>query len=312
MVHTAISVDGICDDLVFAEMRSRIRHKLPNIRLTVKKTWGKPEPGVVNWDCMKHVPMQRCHIAQWHDGLKRSGKALLHRYQREGNDFLGRIIAMDETWTRSYEPILKHQSKECKHPGSSRTKKVRPTQSAVKEMFIVAYGIDGESHRCCCQGSLAPLAREILEHPPYSPDMSPCDYDLFTKVKEPLRGTRYNTRDELIRAIGRSIRNINKDRRADGVRRLPNIWKKVRVMSKITIINMMDLLVYKADDQRFPNRIDPAILELKQQCAGGHRFCGSQDVATQFRRAKNEKCQERQYAIRRVMCACLARFCRSL
>ena len=65
--------------------------------------------------------------------------------------------------------------------------------------------------------------REILEHPLYSTDMSPCDCDLFAKVKEPLRGTRYNTRDELIRAIGRSIRNIYKDGRADGVRRLPNI-----------------------------------------------------------------------------------------
>ena len=57
--------------------------------------------------------------------------------------------------------------------------------------------------------------------------MSPCDYDLFVKVKEPLRGTRYNTRDELIHAIGLSIRNINKDRRADSVRRLPNIWQKL-------------------------------------------------------------------------------------
>jgi transposase len=27
---------------------------------------------------------------------------------------------------------------------------------------------------------------ETLEHPPYSPDMNPCDYDLFTKMKEPL------------------------------------------------------------------------------------------------------------------------------
>ncbi|KAJ4443292.1 hypothetical protein ANN_04960 [Periplaneta americana] len=51
---------------------------------------------------------------------------------------------------------------------------------------------------------------EILEHPPYSPDKSPCDYDLFAKVKELLRGTQYNTRDELIRAIGRSIWNIKK------------------------------------------------------------------------------------------------------
>ena len=61
---------------------------------------------------------------------------------------------------------------------------------------------------------------EILEHPPYLPSTSPRDYDLLAKVKEPLRGTWYNTRDELSRAIGRSIRNVNKDGRADGVRRL--------------------------------------------------------------------------------------------
>ena len=64
---------------------------------------------------------------------------------------------------------------------------------------------------------------EILEHPPYSPDMSPCDYDLFANVKEPLLGTRYKTRDELIRAIWWSVRNINKDGRPDGARHLANI-----------------------------------------------------------------------------------------
>ena len=31
------------------------------------------------------------------------------------------------------------------------------------------------------------------------------EYGLFTKVKEPLRGVRYNTRDELIHARRRSI-----------------------------------------------------------------------------------------------------------
>ena len=56
--------------------------------------------------------------------------------------------------------------------------------------------------------------------------LSSCDYDLFAKVKEPLRGTRYNKRDEVTRAVGRSIRN-NKDGRADGVRRFPNFWQKV-------------------------------------------------------------------------------------
>ena len=66
---------------------------------------------------------------------------------------------------------------------------------------------------------------DILKHPPYSPDMSAWYYDHFAQVKEPLRGTQYNTRDELIRTIERSIRNINKDGRADGVRRLKTFDK---------------------------------------------------------------------------------------
>ena len=83
----------------------------------------------------------------------------------------------------------------------------------------------------------------MLEHPPYSPDMNTGDYDFFAKVKEPLRGARYNTRDELIRAIERSIRNINKNGRADGVRRLPNIRQKVinKGASTMKVQNVRDI-----------------------------------------------------------------------
>ena len=51
-------------------------------------------------------------------------QALLGRYQRKGDDFLGRIGAMDETWSRSLEPNLKRRAKEWKYPGSPRPKKV--------------------------------------------------------------------------------------------------------------------------------------------------------------------------------------------
>jgi hypothetical protein len=44
--------------------------------------------------------------------------------------------------------------------------------------------------------------------------MSPCDYDLFAKMKEPLRGTRYNTREEIIRVVERSLLDINRSGRA--------------------------------------------------------------------------------------------------
>ena len=51
-----------------------------------------------------------------------------------------------------------------------------------------------KSHR----SALTDLSRrwewESLEHPPYSLDMSPVDYYLFVKVKEPLRGPWCNTK----------------------------------------------------------------------------------------------------------------------
>jgi hypothetical protein len=61
-----------------------------------------------------------------------------------------------------------------------------------------------------------PLRRwrwEIQEHPPYSPDMSPCDYDLFGKMEETLWETRYSTRVEIIRAVGRSLLDMRGDGR---------------------------------------------------------------------------------------------------
>ena len=51
---------------------------------------------------------------------------------------------------------------------------------------------------------------EVLFHPPYSPDISTCDFDLLPKVKETLRGRRFKTIPDIIDAVGRSVRTINK------------------------------------------------------------------------------------------------------
>ena len=46
---------------------------------------------------------------------------------------------------------------------------------------------------------------EVLDHPPYSPDLSPPDFDLFPKLKEPSRGIRYKSLDELECAVNREV-----------------------------------------------------------------------------------------------------------
>src|SRR5258705_4248364 len=199
--------------------------------------------------------------------------AKMHR-----NAFLQRIVAIDETWARAYEPELKHQSNEWRHPGSSRPQKVRQEPSRVKVMLIVAYDYEGvilthdvpqgqtvnadyycrflqhhlrpavrrkrprllrdnlpivlyDNARCHVAQDVKDLLRrwswEVLEHPPYSPDMSPCDYNLFPKLKEPLRGIRFPDVPSVIRAVGRSVADINRQHLANGILRLPDIWQKV-------------------------------------------------------------------------------------
>ena len=82
------------------------------------------------------IPHEISKMQQWH--CYAVVQALLDQYQREGDYFLGRIIAMDEIWAYSYKPNLKCQSNEWKHSGSPHPKKVCPTQCAVKVIFIVA------------------------------------------------------------------------------------------------------------------------------------------------------------------------------
>ena len=47
----------------------------------------------------------------------------LLRYRTEGNNFLSRIVAYDETWCHFFDPAKKQMSMEWRHSGSLRPKK---------------------------------------------------------------------------------------------------------------------------------------------------------------------------------------------
>ena len=46
----------------------------------------------------------------------------------------------------------------------------------------------------------------VLNHPPYSPDLSPCDFLLFPRLKKMLSGNKYTSRKSLGSAISVSNR----------------------------------------------------------------------------------------------------------
>jgi len=173
-------------------------------------------------DLSEEQKCQRVEIAQ----------QLLHRFREEGNEFLQKVVAIDETWIRDFEPELKSQCSEWRGKGSPRPKKFKRAQLNVKQMMIFAYDCKGvimtdmvlsgttvtaacysqflQKLRCKMHANRPDLLEngvlilhdnswphigkvvrelldryswEVLPHPPYSPDMSPPDFDLFPKLK---------------------------------------------------------------------------------------------------------------------------------
>jgi len=49
---------------------------------------------------------------------------------------------------------------------------------------------------------------ELIPHPPYSPDLAPCDFWLFSRLKDHLRGTRYASRSQLGSVIYQYMKHV--------------------------------------------------------------------------------------------------------
>jgi len=61
-----------------------------------------------------------------------SSEQYLEFFQRDQNDFLSRLVTMDETWLYHYDPETKQQSMEWKHSGSPPSKKFGVQKFTVK------------------------------------------------------------------------------------------------------------------------------------------------------------------------------------
>ena len=197
-------------------------------------------------------------------------------FDLEGQDFLSRIVAIDKTWVRLYEPELKRQSAEWHTPSSPRPAKYRRTQSKLKMLMVFAYDrhgiltshkvesgktINGKYYEEYIKKTLRQAIRrkrpellaagpvilhdnavhgangvtsllgqyewEMLDQPPYSPDISPRNFDLFPKLKEDMRGIRYNDLEELESAVATRVRVPENGCLAMGIDDLSKRWKSV-------------------------------------------------------------------------------------
>ena len=55
------------------------------------------------------------------------------------------------------------------------------------------------------RGFLAKNNIAVLEQPPYSPDLAPCDFFLFPKLKEVIKGTCFQDSEAIKTAVMREL-----------------------------------------------------------------------------------------------------------
>ena len=242
--------------------------------------------GSVHMILTKHLNKQK-KFSKWVPHLLTDGQKQqrllaatqhLRRYRREGDNFLNRIVAGDETWVYSWDPELKSQSAEGRSDDSPRPQKARRKQGSLKVMHIMFFDmkgilvnwpvpagttVNGDYYRWFLQQKLRPAIRkkrpellesgvvllhdnapahckrsvvdllddwdwDVLLHPPYSPDLSPCDFYLFAQVKKTLRGRRFHTAEEIVDACNESVRDVAKAGVETGITGLLHRWQKCK------------------------------------------------------------------------------------
>ena len=74
--------------------------------------------------------------------------------------------------------------------------------------------------------TMSDLNIEPLQHPPYSPDLTICDFFLFPTVKDHLRGRKFESREKLGTAITEALRTVTHDRLQHMFRTWVERWDK--------------------------------------------------------------------------------------
>jgi hypothetical protein len=73
------------------------------------------------------------------------------------------------------------------------------------------------------------LNLEIFDHPPFSPDLAPSDYHLFTKIKVLLGTQRFHSNEELMDGVNNWLHNLAAPFFDEGLQKSVSLYKCLNV-----------------------------------------------------------------------------------
>jgi histone-lysine N-methyltransferase SETMAR len=77
------------------------------------------------------------------------------------------------------------------------------------------------------KSQLASFGWTVLSHPPYSPDLAPSDYHLFSAMQNTFKDIMFDNRDEVEIVIKKFIKDHKAPFWREGIEKLPERWRKV-------------------------------------------------------------------------------------
>ena len=78
----------------------------------------------------------------------------------------------------------------------------------------------------CTIETIQKLKWNVLPRPPYSPDLVPSDYHLFSPLKEHMGEKGFRNNEEVIQDVQKWLHGQPKDFFLSGIRKLPDGWRK--------------------------------------------------------------------------------------
>ncbi|CAH1995155.1 unnamed protein product [Acanthoscelides obtectus] len=216
--------------------------KRGRVGLSVDPRVGAPKTAVTqeNVDAVRKLIIEDRHVTYREIEAVNWCQKTLDRFNSRNSKNVYSIVSDDESWIYCYEPENKRQSAVWVFQGEEKPTKVIRSRSVSKKMVATFVTVTADWYTTIClpkvitelrkisperriilhqdnaSSHIAQRTRqylteenvELLDHPPYSPDLSPNVFFTFQKIKNRLRGRRFQSPEEAVDAFKNAVLDL--------------------------------------------------------------------------------------------------------
>jgi len=104
---------------------------------------------------------------------------------------------------------------------------IRDKRPALKRKAVLFLQDNAPAHKAALtMAKLHELGFQLVDHPPYSPDLAPSDFFLFPELKKTLSGQKFATNAEVITAVNDYFSTQDGSFFSNGIKALEKRWEK--------------------------------------------------------------------------------------